>query len=307
MRGMRRTQALLLVMTVGIWPTGWGCASAGAERAVRPAANAADGKPRDVRIAGIIRKWVIKDKPLNYERVEPLIRQAAAEGADIVVTTESFLDGYAIRDKQMPLDEYRRLGEPIPGGVYFNRLAALADELDIYLVAGLLEREGTTLYNTAVLIDPEGRLVGKYRKQYLMHEAVRNTPGHEFPAFDTRFGRIGLIICADRRWPHLVKNIVDNGAELIICPSGGTWGPQSNDPILQARSRENQVPIVFVHPIQWLVTDPSGEVVASRFALPPGGQPQTLDVAPEQIDTPADAWMVGMIDLPLVNHGPIDE
>ncbi len=298
---MRRriSRLVSIILMIGVPPLGWGCASTGPSRLAASTSRATAGKPEKVRIAGIVRKWVIKDKRRNYDRVEPLIRQAAAEGAEIVVTTESFLDGYAIRDKQMPLEEYRQLGEPIPGGDYFARLQNLADRLDIYLVAGLLEREGTTMYNTAVLIGPDGRLVGKYRKQFLMHEAVRNTPGSEFPSFDTRFGRIGLMICADRRWPHLVKNIADNGADLIICVSGGTWGPKSNDPILCARSRENHVPIVFVHPIQWLVTDSAGEILDNRFALPPEGRPQTLDIAPERIDTPDDAWMIGMIDLPL--------
>lgn len=295
-------KTLFTVLVIGTLPLGWGCATTGTSRLAESASGITEHKPEKVRIAGIVRKWIIKDKQQNYERVEPLIRQAAAEGAEIVVTTESFLDGYAIRDKQMPLEEYRLLGEPIPGGDYFARLQVLADELDIYLVAGLLEREGTTMYNSAVLIDPEGRLVGKYRKQFLMHEAVRNTPGHEFPAFDTRFGKIGLIICADRRWPHLVKNIVDNGAELVICVSGGTWGPKSNDPILRARSRENHVPIIFVHPIQWLVTDSAGEILDNRFALPPEGRPQSLDVALDRIDTPDDAWMIAMIDLPLCDR-----
>jgi hypothetical protein len=62
----------------------------------------------------------------------PPYRAAAAGGAQIVVTTECFLDGYAIADKSIPLDEYRSLGEPIPAGPHFRRLAALADELNIH-------------------------------------------------------------------------------------------------------------------------------------------------------------------------------
>ena len=104
-----------------------------------------------VRVAGVVVKWVRGDKEANVRRVERLIRAAAAEGAQIVCTTECFLDGYAIADSSIPLDDYRRLGEPIPDGPYCRRLAALAGELKICLVAGMLEADGEARYNTAVL------------------------------------------------------------------------------------------------------------------------------------------------------------
>jgi predicted amidohydrolase len=162
----------------------------------------------------------------------------------------------------MPLEKYRALGEPIPAGKYYQKLAELADRLDIYLVAGMLEADGDSRYNTAVLIDTGGNLVGKYRKHELGHETVRNTPGTETPIFDTPFGQLGIMICADRRNPELVKRLCDAGASLLICPSGGMFGPTSNDPIVQARSRENRAPILFVHPAEFLVTDSRGEIRA---------------------------------------------
>src|SRR5262245_34732733 len=71
-----------------------------------------------VRVAGVVLKWVRGDKATNYRRAEPLIREAAKRGARVICTTECFLDGYAIADKAIPLADYRRLGEPIPGGEY---------------------------------------------------------------------------------------------------------------------------------------------------------------------------------------------
>ncbi len=244
-------------------------------------------------MAGIVLKWVTADREANYRRVEPLIREAAARGAEIVVTTECFLDGYAIRDKAMPIEAWRALGEPLPEGAYVRRLLALSDELDIHLVAGLVERVEGATYNAAVLIGPDGRLIGRYRKQDLGHELVRNTPGEESPAFETRCGRIGIIICADRRRPELVRRIASNGAQLILCPSGGMWGPKDNDHHLQARSRENGVPIVFVHPIEFLVTGPDGAILDRRFAG------DVMSVEPEQVGTPADAQIVAICDVPL--------
>ena len=201
-------------------------------------------------------------KQTNYRRVEPMIREAAKNGAKIVCTTECFLDGYAIADKSIPLAEYRALGEKIPGGRYFEKLRALAKELKIELVAGMLEADGDARYNTAVFINQDGRLVGKYRKQKLGHETVRNTPGKESSVFATRQAKVGVMICADRRYPDLVRRFCDNGADLLICPSGGMFGSKKNDPILQARSRENRRYIVFVHPAEFLVTAPDGSIAA---------------------------------------------
>jgi predicted amidohydrolase len=174
-----------------------------------------------------------------------------------------------------------------------RRLQQLADELDIHLVAGMVERAGDTTHNAAILIGPDGRLIGKYRKQSLGHELMRNTPGDQSPVFDTRFGKVGLMICADRRQPELIKRLGDHGAEFMLCPSGGMWGPEKNDHHLQARSRENGVPIVFVHPIEFLVTGPDGAILERRFA----GEDMSLEV--ERIGTPADAHLVAVYDLPL--------
>src|SRR5947207_2863052 len=136
-------------------------------------------KPQTIHVAGIVLKWLRGDKEANYRRIEPMIREAAAHGAQIVCTTECFLDGYAIADKSIPLEQYRALGEPIPQGEYFRKLSALARELRIFLIAGMLEAAGEARYNTAVTINPKGELIGKYHKQRLDHEAVRNTAGTE--------------------------------------------------------------------------------------------------------------------------------
>ncbi|MEX2115083.1 MAG: carbon-nitrogen hydrolase family protein, partial [Pirellulales bacterium] len=218
-----------------------------------------------VRVAGVVLKWIRTDKEANFRRAEPLIREAAAGGARIVCTTECFLDGYAIADKSIPLDVYRALGEQVPGGPYFERLARLADELDIHLIAGLLEADGDARYNTAVVLGPDGKLVGKYRKQKLQHELVRNTPGNVSRLWSTPYGKLGVMICADRTEPDIVQQFCSAGADFLICPSGGMFGPAKNDPIVQARSRENGVYIVFVHPAEFLVTDPKGQIVTAEL------------------------------------------
>ncbi len=248
-----------------------------------------------VRVAGIVLKWIRTDKDANYRRAELMIRQAAAGGAKIVCTTECFLDGYAIADKSIPLDAYRALGERIPGGPYFNRLLQLADDLDIHLIAGMLEADGDARYNTAVVLGPDGRLVGKYRKQKLGHERVRNTPGSHSRIWKTPYGNLGVMICADRTEPDIVQRFCAAGADFLICPSGGMFGPQKNDPILQARSRENGVYIVFVHPAEFLVTNPQGGIVTAELF----GDRLLIDSS--DIDTEVDSRAIRYFDLPLAS------
>jgi len=281
---MRAT--LLAVLTV-IAP---GCAAP----SLQP--QAVEQPPGTIRVAGVVLKWIRGDKEANYRRIEPMIRQAAALGTEIVCTTECFLDGYAIADKSIPLEEYRALGEPIPGGAYFQRLAALAREVKVHLVAGLLEAEGEHRFNTAVIIGPDGRLLGKYRKQKLEHESVRNTAGGSSDVHALPFGRLGVMICADRREPALVRRFFENGAELLLCPSGGMFGPEKNDPILQARSRENGAYIIFVHPAELLVTGPDGAILARKLLG------DRLLIAPEEEGSDEDSMGVFTFDVPLARQ-----
>lgn len=275
---MQRTFAAILVITLF-------CTASRALAANEPVGS--------VRVAGIVLKWIRGDKETNFRRAEPLIRQAAAGGAKIVCTTECFLDGYAIADKSIPLETYRALGETIPAGPYFQRLAKLADELDVHLIAGMLEADGDARYNTAVLLDPNGNLIGKYRKQKLQHELVRNQPGDRSSVFETPYGKVGIMICADRTDATIVQNFCTRGADFLICPSGGMFGPKSNDPILVARSRENHVPIVFVHPAEFLVTAAGGKIETAELF----GDRLLIDAADE--GTAVDSQAVRYFELPL--------
>jgi predicted amidohydrolase len=287
-RRARIRQSLILIAAAALWP---GLAPADAAAADEPV-SARDRSPQHIRVAGIVLKWLRTEKESNFLRAEKLIETAAKGGAQLVCTTECFLDGYAIKNKEIPLDEYRALGEPIPTGQYFQRLAKLADRLDIHLIAGMLEADGEHRYNTAAFIGPDGRLLGKYRKHKLEHELVRNTPGTETPVFHTPLGSLGIMICADRRDPDLVKRLRAAGADVLICPSGGMFGPRQNDPIVQARSKENAVPIVFVHPAEFLVTGADGEI-RSRTILG-----DKLEITSSEIGSAADSQEVYFFDLP---------
>jgi predicted amidohydrolase len=259
-------------------------------------ATGADEKPATLHVAGIVLKWIRADKEANYRRIEPLIREAARHGAQLVVTTECFLDGYSAEDRSVSEEQYRALAEPIPGGSYFQRLAGLARELKIYLVAGILETDGKHRFNTAVLIGPDGALLGKYHKQRMDEEIARNTPGKVSTVHETPFGKMGILICADRRFPDVVRRFRENGAQFLICPSGGMFGSKRNDAIVQARSKENKLPIVFVHPAEFLVTNPDGSIQVRTLVG------DRLMISKQQIGGPNDLNRIFYYDLPLLRE-----
>jgi len=162
-----------------------------------------------------------------------LIAEAATQKADIVCLTEQLVAKGTGKSS-------REIAEPIPGPStdYFG---VLAKKHDLYIVVGLAERDGPHLYNTAVLVGPDGTVVGKYRKVCLTRgESVLGlTAGREFPVFETRFGKVGMMICWDLMFPECARSLSNHGAEVIAMPIAG------GDPLLaRARAIENQVYLV---------------------------------------------------------------
>lgn len=214
-----------------------------------------------VRVAGVILRWVPGDREANISRAEELIRQAANKGARIICTPESFLDGYSVRNPALSRDAFRALAEEIPSGRYFSRLQRISDECNVYLIVGLTERAGDTIYNSAALIGPDGVLLGKHRKNFLWYTEIDwYAAGEGFPAFATEFGRIGMMICSERREPTAIAQLVENGASIVFCLAGGGYGGES-DAMVSQRSSEGHVPLVFVHPVEFLVAGRDGRIL----------------------------------------------
>jgi predicted amidohydrolase len=169
----------------------------------------------------------------SREGFSRLVEQAAARGADIVCLPE----GITIVGNGLT---YAQVAEAVPGPTT-EHLGALARRLRVWIVAGLYERAGARLYNTAVLVGREGTLVGRYRKMSLPDEEIEGgiTPGSDTPVFDTDFGRVGLMICWDSSYPEVAQSLARRGAEVILMP---IWGGE--EALVRARAIENQVPIV---------------------------------------------------------------
>jgi len=161
---------------------------------------------------------------------------------------------------------YVEVSEPVPGPTT-ERLGVLARELKSYIVAGLYEREAPAVYNTAVLIDRAGQLVGRYRKTHLPREEWEQglTPGDTYPTFDTDFGKIGIMVCWDLQFPEPWRALGQQGAELVLLP---IWG--GSETLLRARAIENHAFVVSSsYDMRSCVVAPDGEILAEASATAP--------------------------------------
>ncbi len=203
------------------------------------------------------------DKEANYRTFERFAREAAGHGAKLIVTPEGFLEGYVGNEKKNPevtLDRYRAIAEPIDGPVMV-RIRALARELNVHLSVGFAERRGEEMFNSTAVIDPKGEVALLYSKSHTAHDEPFNTKGLEFPVAATALGKIGSLICYDRRLPETARVLAVKGAQLLLVPAWGSYG-EMNDALMRTRAFENGVWVAFVHPKQALIIDPRGNVVA---------------------------------------------
>jgi len=189
--------------------------------------------PRMVRLAAV--HFVPRDAKTAGDRrmaFAPLIAEAARQKADLVVLPETLTLGGGTT--------YAGVAEPIPGPStdYFGKLAR---QHGLCIVAGLVERNGPLIYNVAVLIGPDGTISGKYRKVCLPRSEIEAgvTPGHDYPVFATRFGKVGMMVCYDGFFPEVARELTNRGAEIIAWPVMGC-----NPLLAAARACENHVYVV---------------------------------------------------------------
>ncbi len=215
--------------------------------------------PRRVTLAAVNHRPRGTTSPQDSrERFVRLVEEAAAKGADIVCLPE----GITAAGNGLT---YAQAEEPVPGPST-EFLGALAKRLKIWVVAGIYERAGSRIYNTAVLIGRDGSLAGRYRKMSLPDEEIEGgiTPGTETPVFDTDFGRVGLMICWDSSYPEVARALAARGAEVILMPIAG-----GVEALVQARAVENQVHVVASgYDFRTGIFDRKGERIADAKADP---------------------------------------
>lgn len=177
----------------------------------------------------------------NNKRIESFVSKTEA---DLLVLPELSNTGYMFKDK----NELKQLAEEIPNEKTTQEWMRIAKENKVYLVAGLAEKDGSDFYDSSVLVGPKG-FVGKYRKIHLfLNEKKIFKPGNlGFNVFDTKIGKIGLMICFDYMFPEAARVLALKGAEIICNPVNLVSPPPRVMTVMRARALENGVYAIAVN------------------------------------------------------------
>ena len=220
---------------------------------------------------------VIDDKEENLKKASEMITSASKK-ADLIVLPEMFNCPYSN-------DKFIEYCEEENDSYTLTKISSLAHENNIYILAGSIpERENDKLFNTSYLFDRQGEIIAKHRKMHLFDIDVKDkitfkesdvlTGGDDFTIADTEFGKIGIGICYDVRFPELARIMTENGALILFYPGAFnmTTGPAHWELLFRSRALDNQVFCIGVAPAlnkdasyhsygHSIITNPWGEVI----------------------------------------------
>jgi|SRR5680860_146529 len=187
------------------------------------------------------------DKQANLDQATSMLLEAAAGGAQLAVLPEMFNCPYDIHC-------FRNYAEEIPSGKTTKHLANLAHTHGLFLVGGSIpELSSELLYNTSVVFNPQGEIIAQHRKAHLFDVRVKNgiefteslvlSPGNTATLFETPWGKIGVEICYDIRFPELTRKMATEGARLVIVPAAFnmTTGPAHWELLFRSRALDNEI------------------------------------------------------------------
>jgi len=219
---------------------------------------------------------ILGDKAANLARGRELAAQAAAQAADLLIFPELWTTGY-------DLPRAAELAEPLPAGPTAQALSAWAAEFGLWITGSMLERTPDGVFNAAALFGPKGEVVGPYRKIHRFGPMAEDRwleAGCEPGLFDPPWGKTGVAICYDLRFPGLFQRYALAGARLILLPS--EWPhPRLHHwrTLVQARAIENQC---FVAAVNRVGSDRDNAFCGHSMLVGPGGQVITeADESPE--------------------------
>ncbi|HAS04356.1 MAG TPA: carbon-nitrogen hydrolase family protein [Dehalococcoidia bacterium] len=223
-----------------------------------------------VTIAAVQMEPILMQNKNNLYNIISKIITASEEGAQLIVFPECALSGYLFTS----LDEALPYMENVPGP-FTNELNKYAKKLNVYIIAGLLEKEGDKHFNTAVLIGPDG-LIGKYRKIHLPFLGIDrfiDKGDREFKVYNTPIGNIGIHICYDCNFPECARVMSLMGADILALPTNWPQGRQRiPEHVVLCRAYENKVNFVAANrtgierDVKFIglsrILDTSGEIIA---------------------------------------------
>ena len=230
-----------------------------------------------IKIAAI-QMSTVADKMENVRTVKAYLEKIKDENPDFVILPEMFCCPY--QTENFPIYAEKE------GGPVWQQLSGYAKQYGIYLIGGSMpekDAEGN-VYNTSYIFDREGKQIGKHRKVHLFDIDIKGgqtfkesdtlTAGDSDTVFDTEFGKIGVMLCFDIRFPELSRMMVNDGAKVIFVPAAFnmTTGPTHWELSFRTRALDNQIYMVGCAPardvsagyISWghsIVTDPWGRVI----------------------------------------------
>ena len=229
-----------------------------------------------IKIAAI-QMSTVADKMENVRTVKTYLEKIKDENPDFVILPEMFCCPYQTENFPIYAEE--------EGGPIWQQLSAYAKQYGVYLIGGSMpekDAEGN-VYNTCYVFDREGKQIGKHRKVHLFDIDVKGgqtfkesdtlTAGDSDTVFDTEFGKMGVMLCFDIRFPELSRMMVNDGARIVFVPAAFnmTTGPAHWELSFRTRALDNQIYMVGCAPardvsagyISWghsIVTDPWGRV-----------------------------------------------
>ena len=232
------------------------------------------------------RRWIVKvsiaqlsssfDKIENAKKAVAYIENAKKKGADLVVLPEMYMSAIKPKAGILPVTVAESLKGP-----FVSTLASAAAENQIYVVCGMYEKkqnESERAYNTTVFLDRNGNLIHSYRKTHLYDafsykESDTIIPGENpYQVIETEFGKIGLLVCYELRFPEIARQFALQGADFIIVPAGWFTGAVKEEHweiLLRARAIENTVYMIGSNQVEHvysgrsMIVDPMGVIVAS--------------------------------------------
>ena len=184
------------------------------------------------------------------------------EDVDVLVTPEGFLDGYVVTEKSVTKQDLPKYAIDPEISAYTRAVSGWAKRNKAWVIYGCARKAEGGVYNTALIYNRTGELAGMYDKTHIQTHDHKYLPGRHLNVYESDFGKFGVMICADRRWPETSRTLTLKGARIIFNPTYGMHG-ELNLCMMRTRAYENGVFIVFTHPGQSLITGPKGEIVCN--------------------------------------------
>ena len=226
---------------------------------------------------GAVQMRCSKEPEENIRRAEELVREAAGQGAQVILLPELFERPYFCQERRY---EYYRFAKSAEENDAVRHFSAVAKELGAVIPVSFYEADGTRMFNSVAVLDGDGRNLGIYRKTHIpddhyYQEKFYFTPGNTgFKVFDTMYGKIGVGICWDQWFPETARCLALNGAELLLyptaigsepildCDSSGHWRR-----CMQGHAAANVMPVIAANRIlvfygSSFIADQTGEIVA---------------------------------------------